>query len=262
MSILDYPATSRRKRAVLVTGGAAGLARGIVLALARDYDVAFTFRPGGTAPTQTLEELRRHGLAAQSFGLDFLDAEESVASSLAQIAAQVQPDILVHAVGPMTIRRFEKSSPADYHAMVDGNLRSSVQAAAAVLPLMRARKFGRLVFFGLNGSHVTAPARGLALHAAAKAGVLAFARCLAIEEGPAGITVNAIEPGDIREKYRSRTQARALKGNNPAGRPGTWEDVADAVLFLVRDDADFVNGAVLAVGGGLAGVYERNAQRP
>lgn len=262
MSSVQKAAAPVRKRTALVTGAAAGLARGITLALANaEYEVAFTFRPGGTAPSVTLDLLAAHGYAAQSFPLDFLAEERAVAAELEQVVRTIRPDVLVHGVGPMTVKRFERSTMEDYHEMVDGNLRSAVQVAAAVLPGMRERTFGRLVFFGLNGSQYTQPARGLTLHAAAKAAVVTFARSLALEEGRNGITVNVVGPGDIREKDRSRTDVKSLAANNPVGRPGTWEDVADAVLFLVRDDADFLSGVVLNVSGGLAEVYERNAER-
>ncbi|MBC5815686.1 MAG: SDR family oxidoreductase [Candidatus Eremiobacteraeota bacterium] len=254
---------SSAKRTALITGAAAGLARGIALALARaGYEIAFTYRPGGTAPEATLGLLSAEGFTARAFPVDFLAMQDAVGTALHEIALNAPVDVLVHAVGPMTIGRFERSTMNDYHEMVDGNLRSAVQAAAAVLPGMRERRFGRLVFFGLGGSAYTQPARGLALHAAAKAGVLTFARSLALEEGQYGVTVNVVAPGDIREKYRSRAEARTLTASNPVGRPGTWEDVADAVLFLIRDDSDFLSGTVLNVGGGLADVYERNAKRP
>ncbi|MDQ6929783.1 MAG: SDR family oxidoreductase [Candidatus Eremiobacteraeota bacterium] len=263
MSSLEKPAPPARKRSALITGAGAGLARGIALALARaGDDIAFTYRPGGTPPDQTLALLQSNGYSAQAFGVDFLAPEEIVETALAPLVARVLPDILVHAVGPMTVKRFERTTLADYHEMMDGNLRSAVQACSAVLPGMRERHFGRVIFFGLNGSQFTQPARGLTLHAAAKAGLVAFARALALEEGKHGITVNVVAPGDIREKYRSRDEARMSTAANPSGRPGSWEDVADAVLFLVRDDADFVNGAILNVAGGLADAYERNAQRP
>ena len=143
--------------------------------------------------------------------------------------------------------------------MIDGNLTSAVIAATAVLPAMRRNHFGRLVFFAMNGAHNTMPVRGLSFHVAAKSGLVAFARTLSLEEAGNGITVNVIEPGDIRDKYRDRAQARQTPARNPVGRAGSWQDVADAVRFLVSDDADFINGAVLGVNGGLVEPYERNA---
>ena len=246
-----------------MTGAAAGLARGISLALAREgYDIVFTYRGGGRPPAQTRELLAAEGFASHAYPVEFLKPAVDVAQELGEVASAHAIDILVHAVGPMTVRGFERSTIDDYHAMMDGNFRSAVQTAMALLPGMRERRFGRLVFFGLNGSQFTQPARGLTLHAAAKAALVTFARSLALEEGRHGITVNVVEPGDIRDKERTRAQARDAKATNPVGRPGTWEDVADAVRFLVREDSDFLNGVVLNVAGGLAEVYERNADGP
>jgi 3-oxoacyl-[acyl-carrier protein] reductase len=121
---------------------------------------------------------------------------------------------------------------------------------------MRERRFGRLVFFGMNGSHVTQPARGMALYGAAKAGVVTFARTLALEEAAHGISVNVIEPGDIRDKDADRAAARAIPANNPTGHGGSWEDVADAVRFAIADENGFLNGMVLGVNGGLTEPHE------
>ena len=244
-------ATRSTSRAVLVTGAARGLARGIVSDLAgAGYRVAFTFRPDGTPPDATLAAVQR--LGAEAFALA---CDHAVEGETAKAVRTVESgfggiDVLVHAVGPMLIRRFERSTLDDYRAMFDANVRSAIEAASAVLPSMRAKGFGRLVFFGMNGSHDTIPARGLSLYAAAKAAVVSFARTLALEEAKHGITVNAIEPGDIREKEIDRAAARAVPAKNPTGHAGSWEDVAYAVRFLVSNEASFLNGVVIPVAGG------------
>lgn len=245
---------------VLITGAAAGLAQGVALALARDgHDIVFTYRPGGTPPDATLRLLREAGSNATAHPVEFLGDEQLVESAM-RAACDPAPDALVHAVGPMTVRRFERSQPQDYTEMIDGNLRSAVIAARAVLPAVRERGFGRLVFFGMNGSSVTRPARGLALHLAAKAAVVAFARALSLEEAARGVTVNVVEPGDIRQKSLGRADAQSLPAANPTGHPGTWEDVADAVRFFLDPRHGFINGVVLSVSGGLIEAYERNAK--
>ncbi len=156
----------------------------------------------------------------------------------------------------MTIERFERSSMATYRAMLESNLTSAVEGAFAVLPGMREQGFGRLVFFAMNGSHVTQPARGLAFYGAAKAGVAAFARTLALEEARRGITVNVVEPGDIRDKETDRAGARLLSAKNPTGHAGSWQDVAGAVRFLISDAAGFINGMTIGVNGGLVEPHE------
>ena len=242
---------------ILITGAAAGLAQRIATTLGRDgHEIAFTFRPDGTPPDRTLALLREAGQEAAAYPVEFLGDEEQVANALRD-AVREPVDALVHAVGPMVVARFERSSMQEYRDMIDGNLRSAVLAAHAVLPGMRERGFGRLIFFGLNGSSVTRPVRGLSLHVAAKAGLVAFARTLALEEARHGITVNVIEPGDIRQKTISRDEALAMSAENPRGRPGTADDVAAAVRFFLDPQNDFINGAVLGVSGGLGEPYEK-----
>ncbi|MBV8245817.1 MAG: SDR family oxidoreductase [Candidatus Eremiobacteraeota bacterium] len=250
-----------RKRSILITGAAAGIPRGIAGSFAASGDgVTITYRPGGTPPDETLALVRAHDSAARAYPIDFLDVGALEASLRDAVRESGPFDVLVHGVGPMVVRRFERATFEDYRAMLDGNLTSAVIAAGAVLPGMRERAFGRLIFFGMNGSEVTRGVRGLTFHAAAKSGLVAFAKSLALEEGRYGITVNVVEPGDIRDKTRDRAAALRESAPNPRGRPGSWEDIADAVRFLASDASDFINGAVLAVTGGLSEPYERTAK--
>jgi 3-oxoacyl-[acyl-carrier protein] reductase len=240
-----------------VTGAAAGLGAGIATALAAaGYRIAFTHRAGGTPPDDTRTAVAEYDpdVLAVANELGSFEAGGELVAAVEALRGPI--DVAVHAVGPIVVRSFATSTPGDYRAMIDGNLGSAVALAAAVLPGMRARGFGRLVFFGMNGSHATRPARSMSLYGAAKAAVVTFARTLALEEARHGITVNVVEPGDIRNKFHTREQARAVAANNPTGRSGSWEDVADAVRFAVRDDASFLNGMVLGVNGGLVEPHE------
>lgn len=240
-----------------MTGGAGGLGRGIARALARDgRRVAFTYRRDGTPPDATLALVRRDDPGALAVPADFaaLDDAREVVAAVERERGPI--DILVHAVGPIVVKRFANCSLDDYRRMIDANLGSAVALAFAVLPGMRARRFGRLVFFGMNGSHVTLPARGMALYGAAKAAVVTFARALALEEAANGISVNVVEPGDIRDKDAERAAAGGHAAKNPTGHAGSWEDVADAVRFAVADEHGFLNGMVLGVNGGLTEPHE------
>ncbi len=236
-----------------MTGAAAGLAKGIALRLAERGDrVAITYRPGGTAPDAALALLRPHDPGALAVPADLSSIGAAAEALRAVEGARGPVDVLVHAVGPFLIRRFARCTPEDYRALLDGNLTSAVGMAFAVLPGMRERGYGRLVFFGMEGSSATRPFRGLALYGAAKAGVVAFARALALEEAPRGITVNVVEPGDIRDKEAGRAAARATAAKNPTKHAGSWEDVAAAVLFATAEENGFLNGMVLGVNGGAA----------
>jgi 3-oxoacyl-[acyl-carrier protein] reductase len=239
-------------RRALVTGAAGGLAAGIAPALARDGFTRVTITYRSTAPDATLAAIRAAGAGADAVRVDFLDHASDVQAALDDAVQRYGPfDTLVHAVGPLVVRRFERATLEDYRVVFDGNLRSAILAARATLPAMRAAGFGRIVFFGTVGSSHTRPFRGFSLYQAAKSALVAFARSLAIEEAAHGITVNVVAPGDIREKTLDRAQALQRSARNPRGRAGSYEDVADVVRFLVSAQRDFVTGAVIEVSGGL-----------
>lgn len=240
------------KRRALVTGAAGGLAAGIAPALARDgfASVAITYRL--TPPDATIDAIRAAGAAAAAARVDFLDDAPAIEAALADAVRKHGPfDTLVHAVGPLVVKRFASTTLDEYREVVNGNLRSAVLAARATLPAMREAGFGRIVFFGMVGSSETRPFRGLSIYQAAKSALVAFARCLAIEEARHGITVNVVAPGDIRDKSLDRAQALERAAHNPRGRAGSYEDVADAVRFFVEAQRDFITGAVIEVTGGL-----------
>jgi 3-oxoacyl-[acyl-carrier protein] reductase len=250
------------KRRALVTGAAAGLAAGIAPLLALDgfAHVAITYRD--TAADATLAAIRALGAQASASRIDFFDGDEHIAAALAQAVDDYGPfDTLVHAVGPLVVKRFERARLEDYDAVFNGNVRSAVLAARAVLPAMRSGRFGRIVFFGSLGAQTTQPFRGVSFYQAAKSALTALARCLALEEARHGITVNVVVPGDIRDKSLSRAEALERCAHNPRGRPGSFEDVADAVRFFVAGERDMVTGAVLDVTGGLMQPDEQK-QRP
>jgi 3-oxoacyl-[acyl-carrier protein] reductase len=241
----------------LVTGAAAGLAAGIAAALPRDgfEHVAITYRT--TSPDATLAAIRAAGASASATRIDFLDDPGIVEAALEEAGRRDGPyDTLVHAVGPLVVTRFAAATLREYGESFDGNVRSAVLAARATLPAMRARGFGRIVFFGMSGSAQTLPFKSFSLYQSAKSALVAFARCLALEEASSGITVNVVSPGDIREKTLDRAQALQRAAKNPRGRPGSYEDVADVVRFLLAEERDFVTGAVIEVTGGLQSAAE------
>jgi 3-oxoacyl-[acyl-carrier protein] reductase len=195
--------------------------------------------------------------------VDFSAQEDVIVGALAMLVEEAGPfDTLVHAVGPIVVKRFARLTAQECREMLAGNFESAVLVARAVLPAMRDAGFGRLIFFGANGSSETRPASGFSLYGAAKSAVTSFARTLAVEEARFGITVNVVEPGDIREKTITREEARSRSAGNPRGRPGSFEDVADVVRFLAAPERDFITGAVIAVTGGLWEADEKNASSP
>lgn len=246
-------------RRALVTGAARGLAAAVAAALPADgfEHVAVTYRT--TPPDDVLSAIAAAGATASAQRIDFLDDHAAIEAALNGLVRDAGPfDTLVHGVGPLAVKRFERLTDQDYREIFDGNVRSAVAVTRAVLPAMQAAGFGRIVFFAMLGSNETRPFRGFAFYQAAKSALVAFARCLALEQARFGITVNLVAPGDIRDKTLSRQESHSRPARNPRGRPGTAADVADAVRFLVAAERDFVTGTILDVTGGATQADERN----
>ena len=136
----------------------------------------------------------------------------------------------------------------DWSTVLDTNLTGAFHCTKSALGDMMKARWGRIV----NISSVVAERAnpGQANYVAAKAGLLGFTRTVAREMGKRGITVNAITPGVIETDMTAELTGD-LKSAVPAGRVGTPEEVAAAVAFLLSDDAEYINGATLAVDGGL-----------
>lgn len=254
----------KSRRIALVTGSAAGIMRGVCVSLARrGFTIAANYRPTRDNADETVAAVRAAGGSASAFKGDVSDPAQA-ASLIAAVHAEFgQIDVLVCGVGPLIVKDVIDSSTDDYRAMVDGNFGSVFFSVRAVLPIMRAQHFGRIMAFGMTGSEMTMGARHFALHAAAKSAVTSFIKSLALEEGPNGITCNVICPGYIRDKDADRASALAQQDyRNPTMRPGTAQDVGDAVAFLASAEASFVNGAVLAVNGGWQGFLAKHSRWP
>lgn len=173
---------------------------------------------------------------------------------------------LVHVAGgagPRRARDIEDFQLDEWAHVMDLNLTSAFLAARAVVPLMRKRRRGRIVVFssiiadGEKGPLTTVTGR--LPYATAKAALLGFTSQLAKDLAEFGITVNALMPGlilgeqgtRIRDKFDTLApdQRAALLNGYPGGRPGTGEEVAAAVSFLLSESAGFVSGVALPVDG-------------
>lgn len=175
-----------------------------------------------------------------------------------------QIDVLVNNVGgtyACTKRFLDELDDEDWYNMLDLNLSTTFLCSKAVLPYMRKKGKGKIINISSLAAVIGEPLIWSPPYAAAKAAVLGLTRQLAIEQGPYGITANAIAQADVLTERTydhlagdawPETEEEMLDRftRYPLGRLAEPEDVANVIFFLASDDSSFVNGETVMVGGG------------
>jgi 3-oxoacyl-[acyl-carrier protein] reductase len=240
-------------RTAIVTGGSRGIGRAIVLRLARQgADVCLSYRGGAEAAAEVaaaVDSEGRRGLAVQADA-----ADPSSANALIEAALQAfgRIDILVNNAGITRDDLIMRMKPEDWADVIATNLSGAFYAIkAASRPMLKARR-GRIV--NITSVSGQAGQTGQANYSSAKAGLIGLTKATARELASRGITCNAVAPGFIETELTSGLSAELLdeiRARTPLARFGSAEEIADAVAFLVSDEAAFITGQVLAVDGGL-----------
>lgn len=242
-------------RAALVTGSSRGIGRRIALSLAAaGCDVAVNYRQDRAAADEVVAQARGRGVRAVSIGADCARREEAVGLVERSAASFGRLDVLINNVGEFAYKPVREHAPVEFERIVAGTVGATFHCTLAALPWMRRAAWGRVVNLGATGASAALGRRNIGPHLAGKAAVVSLTRTLALEEGHGGITFNVVSPGVIEDRALERAAALGMASRqNPSGRPGTSEDVADAVLFLCSPRADFINGCDILVSGGWQG---------
>jgi 2-hydroxycyclohexanecarboxyl-CoA dehydrogenase len=235
-------AESNGQKVALVTGAASGIGKAIADRLARD---------GHRVATLDLNPSD----AAHSYQADVTDRGQ-IDAALESIHNDLGPvSILVNAAGLDGFKPFLKISFEDWQRVVNVNLHGVFHMIQAVLPDMIDAGWGRIVNISSSSTHSGTPY--MSHYVSAKSGVNGLTKSLALEFGPAGITVNAVPPGFIDTPMLRAAAERGYLGDidktieaTPVRRIGKPEDIAAACAFLVSEEAGYITGQIIGVNGG------------
>jgi NAD(P)-dependent dehydrogenase (short-subunit alcohol dehydrogenase family) len=245
-------------KVALVTGAAMGIGRGCAECLAQaGAHVIVADRSEADGLRAVSEIIGRGGSAAfqQSDISDLADIEKL---SAAVNARHGKLDVLINNAGFNLFKGIQQTSPEDFDAILDLDLRGLFFLTRAVVPLLK--NAGAASVIHIASVHATATVANIAAYAAAKGGVVAVTRAMCQELGPFGIRVNSISPGFVKTPLLDRWLAsesdpaaalERVNGFHPIGRIGTPADIGALVVFLSSAQAGFITGANLTIDGGL-----------
>ena len=249
-----FTPTLLKGRAALVTGGGTGICRGIALAFAaHGCDVAITSRKAEHLDP-TVQEIEACGVRGLGLPADVRDAA-AIAAVVERAAATFgRLDILVNGAAGNFLCPVEQLSPNGFGTVVDIDLKGTFNTSKAALPWLKASR-GVVLNISATLHYGGTPAQ--AHVSAAKAGVDALTRNLAVEWGGYGIRVVGIAPGPIAgtegvSRLLPAERRAQVESQVPLRRLGSIDDVARAALFLCSDLASYINGDTLVVDGGLS----------
>jgi 3-oxoacyl-[acyl-carrier protein] reductase len=238
-------------RVAFVTGASRGIGRAIATRLAANGAVVVAAARGDNAQ-RTVDAILSAGGQAEAVSLDVTEAAAAEAAIADTVQRHGRVDILVNNAGITRDQLMLRLKREDWDAVLATNLTSAYTLTQAVLKPMIRQRSGRIVCISSVVGQSGNP--GQANYAASKAGLIGFAKAVALEVASRNITVNVVAPGMIEtdmtgaiaEKAREAMLARI-----PLGRLGAPDEVAAAVSFLASDEAAYITGQVLAVNGGM-----------
>ena len=232
-------------QAALVTGGARRLGKAIALSLAKaGANVAIQFRNSQTEAEETVREVESLGVQGLAVSAE-LTAKSEVDAMFDLVEAEFgRCDILINNASYLKFRKWDELTPEDWQAGLDPLTGAFLCCQRAVVT-MRPQGGGRIVSITDSASERFDPASESLAYRIAKNGTTILTKTLAQTETPYGITVNAVSPGTIADSI-----TKPDLDEIPAARYAAYDDITNAVLFLLRPESSYISGANIRVTGG------------
>jgi 3-oxoacyl-[acyl-carrier protein] reductase len=243
-------------RVTLITGASRGIGAAVARLLAsRGMPVVVNYRSSRDEADDVVASIRSAGGRAMAVQADVRDGP-AVLGMVEQVRAALgEVEVLVHnALIPYAIKSFDEISWDELGGKLEQEMRAAFLMTKAVVPGMTARGYGRIVYLGTVLSR--RPREGMIALGTSKAALSQFARYVAQEMGPRGITVNVVAPGPVDETaitagVLDQEHKRRQAAQTALGRIASPDDVARAVAFYAGDDSGFITGTTAPVNGGL-----------
>ncbi|MBN1754686.1 3-oxoacyl-[acyl-carrier-protein] reductase [bacterium] len=237
----------------IVTGAAQGIGREIASLFGKEGACLVLVDLDEDALLDTTRDLQNEGFCVQSFCCDLVDSEKVQSVIQDVIKHHDRIDILINNAGIARDSLLIRVQPEQWRSTMEVNLTGTFNITKPVARQMLRQHYGKILnissVVGLKGNP------GQVAYSTSKAGLIGFTKTLAQELGSRGITVNALAPGYIQtrmtQELPEEVKAKFLEGI-PLKRPGLPCEVAQAALFLVSPQADYISGVVLNIDGGMA----------
>ena len=245
-------------RVALITGASGAIGATVARVLAsRGMRIVANYRSNRQKADDLVASIGSAGGQAMAAQADVRDRSAVVGMLEQARAAMGEVEVLVHsALMPYPIKSFEEMSVDELTGKVEQEIRAASVVTKAVVPGMAKRGYGRIVYMGTMESAL--PLDGMIALGTSKAALSSFARFVAQELGPRGITVNVVAPGPVGghlhnvDLEHDQEHKQRLVAQTALGRFASPDDVARAVAFYAGDDSEFITGTTAPVNGGMA----------
>jgi NAD(P)-dependent dehydrogenase (short-subunit alcohol dehydrogenase family) len=241
-------------KTVVITGGTLGIGLATAHAFAEQGARVVVIGTNTRHLSDAYDQLTSRGVAVAAIKADVSDAKEVALAANEAVARFGPPDVLVNSAGILRFGGTLDTTEDDWDAIIDVDLKGTWMSSRAFIPHLLGRPGASIVNVASNAGLRGIP--NLLGYCAAKGGIIAMTRAMALEFAPRGLRVNCVAPGYIRTPMGQDAAARlglteaGIKAQYPIGRAGDAREVASVIRFLSSDDSAFVTGAIVSVDGG------------
>ncbi len=242
-------------KVALIAGGGRGIGAATAkLLAARGASVVVNYLKNGSTASQVVDQIRANEGQALAVQANVRDPQQVETLVRAARDAYGRIDIQINSSSPSGVfKPFEQMSWDEFALGINNELRAAFLLSKAVLPTMQQQHYGRIVYIS-SGLAKNPSVEGAISIATAKAGLVAFAKYIAKEYGPSGITANVVSPSMVETELSAMIPAehrQRLAAMTPLGRIAQPEDIARVITFFASDDSGFMTGVYAPVNGGL-----------